>query len=99
MTVPALADLVRGLGGGSFALVGNGKGKRKKNPTGEKGQLELDDICGGKVSLSKDVSDHFLSWHSAMAISLTHLHSAQHAESLIIDLLISGYLEESVSLS
>lgn len=52
VTVPALADLVRGLGGGAFPVVGEG---RKRKVAG-KSSLDLTAIAGGKVSLSKDVS-------------------------------------------
>lgn len=51
VTVAALGDLVRGLGGTSF-LVAEGK-KRKAT---EKVTLDIDELAGGKVLLNKDVS-------------------------------------------
>lgn len=57
VTLATLADLVRGLGGGSFA-VAEGKG-RKRKATGEKGSLNVEEVAGGKVALSKDVSGIF----------------------------------------
>ena len=55
VTLGMLGDLVRGSGGGSYGVVGGGgrgKGKAK-----EMVGLDLDDVAGGKVKLSKDVSD------------------------------------------
>ena len=51
VTLPAAGDLVRGLGKGVFQT--EGKAAAKGN-----GFVDLDTICGGKVTLSKDVSDH-----------------------------------------
>ena len=56
VTLATLADLVRGLGGGNFAVASaKGKGKRQA-ASGEKGSLDVDDIVGGKVTLNKEVS-------------------------------------------
>jgi hypothetical protein len=55
VTLGMLGDLVRGSGGGSYGVAGGGgrgRGKAK-----EKVGLDLEDIAGGKVKLSKDVSD------------------------------------------
>lgn len=49
----ALCDLVRGAGGAAFDVVG--KGKKGKAKEKEKLGIDLDEICGGKVNLSKDV--------------------------------------------
>jgi ATP-dependent DNA helicase Q1 len=49
VTLANLADLVRGLGGGSFAVK---SGKRKGT---EKGEMDVVDVAGGKVEMSKDV--------------------------------------------
>lgn len=58
LTVAALGDLARGNGRASFGLVSGGKGRRGKvKKTDEKVSLDLDALCGGKVTLSKDVSD------------------------------------------
>jgi ATP-dependent DNA helicase Q1 len=46
VTLPQAADLVRGLGKGQFSLEGSGMGK---------GSVDLQELCGGKVELSKDV--------------------------------------------
>ena len=51
VTLPAAGDLVRGLGKGAFQTEGKGAAKGK-------GSVDLDAICGGKVTLNKDVSDH-----------------------------------------
>lgn len=62
LTVSALGDLVRGLGGGAFSVVQKGKGKSKKRKqSGEKDHIDLDDLCGGKSDLNKDVSLPFSS--------------------------------------
>lgn len=53
LTVSALAKLARGGGGGSFS-VAEGKGKKKK-ATGE-GNVDLEELVGGKVTLNEDVS-------------------------------------------
>lgn len=55
MTLAALADLVRGLGGGSFGVVQQGKGRKRKLGE-EKGRVDVADVAGGKVELNKDVS-------------------------------------------
>ncbi len=51
VTLMALSDLARGLGGGNFA-VSQGKGKRKRQGD-EKGSVDLGK-WGGKVTLGKD---------------------------------------------
>lgn len=51
-TLSMLTDLARGAGGGSFGVT-SGRGKQKSK---DKVDLDLDQICGGKVELSKDVS-------------------------------------------
>jgi ATP-dependent DNA helicase Q1 len=55
VTLAALADLVRGLGGGSFGVVQQGKGRKRKLGE-EKGRVDVVDVAGGKVELNKDVS-------------------------------------------
>lgn len=50
VTIAILADLVRGAGGGSFTAGKKGKGAQK-----DKMDLNLEDLCGGKVTLLKDV--------------------------------------------
>ncbi|OCF37459.1 ATP-dependent DNA helicase [Kwoniella heveanensis BCC8398] len=60
VTLANLADLVRGLGGGMFGLVGGGEGMRGKRKThGEKAQLDLEEV-GGKVTLGKDDTEALL---------------------------------------
>ncbi|WVR04515.1 hypothetical protein IAU60_001519 [Kwoniella sp. DSM 27419] len=60
VTLANLADLVRGLGGGSFSVVGGGEGtKGKRKIAGEKAQIDLDDV-GGKVTMSKDDTEALL---------------------------------------
>ncbi|OWZ78617.1 ATP-dependent DNA helicase [Cryptococcus neoformans Bt85] len=55
VTLPNLASLARGLGGGSFGVVGGGEGKKgkKQKSTGEKGYLDIEEF-GGKVAMSAD---------------------------------------------
>ena len=54
VTLGMLGDLVRGSGGGSYGVAGGGR--RGKGRGKEKVGLDLEDIAGGKVKLSKDVS-------------------------------------------
>lgn len=58
--MPNLASLARGLGGGSFGVVGGGEGKKgkKQKSTGEKGYLDIEEF-GGKVAMSADVCPLF----------------------------------------
>jgi ATP-dependent DNA helicase Q1 len=49
LTLSGLADLVRGLGGGAFTVVENGQA------VGNRGRLDLEVLCQGKVTLSKEV--------------------------------------------
>lgn len=51
LTLNTLSDVARGAGGGGFE---GGKGKGKKQA--EKQSIDLDDVAGGKINLSKDVS-------------------------------------------
>lgn len=58
-----MADLIRGAGGGSFGIIGDGK--KGKGKSKEKVGLDLEGIAGGKVALSKDVRFWFIpSMHS-----------------------------------
>ncbi|WVF69876.1 hypothetical protein IAT40_004658 [Kwoniella sp. CBS 6097] len=60
VTLANLADLVRGLGGGMFGVVGGGEGKRgKRKMNGEKAQVDLHEV-GGKISLGKDDTEALL---------------------------------------
>lgn len=52
VTVGMLADLVRGAGGGGYIVGGGGKGARGAK---EKVALDLDGVCGGKITLTKNV--------------------------------------------
>ena len=54
VTLVTLAELVRGLGKGSFA-VADGKG-RKRKVVGEKGSVDVEELAGGKVSFNKEAS-------------------------------------------
>lgn len=54
VTLTNLADLVRGLAGGSYAIPADGSSrKRKAEPT--KGQVNVSNLTGGKVDLNKEV--------------------------------------------
>ncbi|ORY27061.1 P-loop containing nucleoside triphosphate hydrolase protein [Naematelia encephala] len=70
LTIASLADLVRGLGGGTFAVIAE-KGK-KRGAADDKARVDLDSVCGGKVELNKE-----------------------DTESLLIHMLLNGYLSES----
>ena len=54
VTLANLVDLVRGLGGGLFGTVQQ-KGRKRKS-SGEKANLDLDRITGGKLDMTKDAS-------------------------------------------
>lgn len=49
-----LADLVRGAGGKGYAA--SAGGRKGKASSKEKVGLDLDEVCGGKVDMNKDVS-------------------------------------------
>jgi ATP-dependent DNA helicase Q1 len=87
VTLATLADLVRGLGGGSFA-VATGKG-RKRKVTNEKMSVDLVGIAGGKVELNKEVR-----FTAPTAYSQTDETISQDTESLLIHLTLLGYVEE-----
>ena len=53
LTIAMLSDLARGNAGGSFDV--NAKKKGRKGKQAEKVGLDLDEICGGKIGLTKDV--------------------------------------------
>lgn len=53
LTLNGLGDLARGTGSGAFDTGGKGKAKGKTI-------LDLDDVAGGKIGLSKDVSEFVL---------------------------------------
>ena len=54
ITLSNLMDVVRGLGGGSYGLVQQGKGRKRKS-SGETATLSVGEVASGKVELSKDV--------------------------------------------
>ena len=55
VTLSALADLARGLGGGKYTIE---SGRRRGGGSGKApaGIVDLSTLCDGKVTLSKDVS-------------------------------------------
>lgn len=55
LTLTMLADLARGIGGGSYGVGGGGRKGKGKSREKEKVDIDLDVICGGKVNLKKDV--------------------------------------------
>lgn len=87
-TMGMLADLVRGSGGGAFAVGGSGKGRSKAS---DKTRLDMDDIAGGKVEMAKEVSAQFTSEETGNECL------CQDVESLIVALLLSNYLKEDFS--
>ena len=50
-----LCDLARGLGGGAGNAEGSG-GKKGRGRTKEKASVDVSEVAGGKVELSKEVS-------------------------------------------
>lgn len=70
VTISGLADLARGLAGGTYPIVSTGR-KRGKHAGEDKGTIDLASLCGGKIALSKD-----------------------NAETLVIRLVLDGYLQE-----
>ncbi|EIW68807.1 hypothetical protein TREMEDRAFT_12143, partial [Tremella mesenterica DSM 1558] len=84
VTLSNLADLVRGLGGGSFGIMIQGK-KGKRRMGGEKEKLDLNEVAGGKVGLSKEAS-------SSLLIHLTllgYLQDSYHATAYTVNVYIS----------
>jgi hypothetical protein len=55
LTLNMLAGLARGTGGGVYEVSHGGGGKKGKGKTKEKMTLDLDDVAGGVVELTKDV--------------------------------------------
>jgi ATP-dependent DNA helicase Q1 len=55
MTLSMLADLVRGNGGGNYAVGGGGRKGKGKSREKEKLSIDLSVVCGGEVGLKKDV--------------------------------------------
>lgn len=55
-TLSALGDLVRGLGGGSFdTVVARGKKRQRAKLANVKETIDLDEVCGGKLAMSREV--------------------------------------------
>lgn len=87
LTQKALGDLARGLGGGGFeATAGQGKRKAKAK---EKQNLDVNQVAGGKITLSGDVSSG-----PAHAPRLFK-RFLQDTQALILHLLLEGYLQHS----
>jgi ATP-dependent DNA helicase Q1 len=80
LTVTALGDLARGLGGGQFTT-----SNEATNSTNGKLRLDIGDVAAGKVLASKSVS-----LPPGVCVQLTR----QDTERLIVHLLLLGYLEE-----
>lgn len=55
VTLSGLADLARGLGGGQYSVVSTGR-KGQARVSDEKAVVNMGELCGSKVSLSKEVS-------------------------------------------
>jgi hypothetical protein len=97
LTVSALADLVRGLGKGAFAITETGKKGRSKQ-SGEKGVVDLRWLCGGKVEMSGDVSfllAFYLTYEGCWWLS--PVRAVQDTENLIMYLILNGFLQECSS--
>ncbi|KAK8846868.1 hypothetical protein IAR55_005958 [Kwoniella newhampshirensis] len=85
VTLANLGDLVRGLGGGTFGVVGGGDESRKKKRklSGEKGQLSMDEV-GGKVILGKDDTEMLL----MHLLLLGYLKDSYHATAFSVNVYI-----------
>lgn len=82
VTLANLADLVRGLGKGSFAIPSDGS-SRKRKAEAEQGQLDVNSVAGGKVELNKEVRFGSGGWTDF-----------QDTEALLIHLTLLGYLAD-----
>ncbi|KAF9460286.1 ATP-dependent DNA helicase [Collybia nuda] len=60
LTLNMLATLARGNGGGAYEVTQGGRGKKGKGKTKEKVGLDLEEVAGGKVDLSKDDIEYLL---------------------------------------
>lgn len=60
LTLSMMSDLVRGAGGGAFETTSGAGGKKGKARAKEKADIDLDAVAGGKVDLSKDVCQYFV---------------------------------------
>ncbi|OCF58975.1 ATP-dependent DNA helicase [Kwoniella mangroviensis CBS 10435] len=84
VTLANLSDLVRGLGGGLFGVVGGGegtKGKRKLN--GEKEKVDLEAL-GGKITLGRDDTEALL----IHLVLLGYLADSYHATAYSVNVYI-----------
>lgn len=59
MTLANLTGLVRGLGGGGFAIPAGGKRKRSEP---EKANLNVENLIGEKISMNSDVG--IVAWNN-----------------------------------
>ncbi|EPQ53743.1 ATP-dependent DNA helicase [Gloeophyllum trabeum ATCC 11539] len=59
-TLAKLSDFVRGAGGGGFQVKGAGSKRKGKGKATEKTGLDIEDIAGGKVNLSKENTERLL---------------------------------------
>ncbi|WRT64897.1 uncharacterized protein IL334_001836 [Kwoniella shivajii] len=84
VTLANLADLVRGLGGGLFGVVGGGEGKKgKRKLNGEKEKVDLEEV-GGKITMSKDDIEALLTH----LILLGYLSDSYHATAFSVNVYI-----------
>lgn len=60
VTLNMLAGLARGTGGGVYGVPHEGGGRKGKGKTKEKVALDLNDVAGGIVKLTKDEIEHLL---------------------------------------
>ncbi|WVQ69090.1 uncharacterized protein L199_007303 [Kwoniella botswanensis] len=84
VTLANLSDLVRGLGGGLFGVVGGGEGKKgKRKLNGEKEKVDLEDL-GGKITLGKDDTEALL----IHLVLLGYLADSYHATAYSVNVYI-----------
>ncbi|WWC87044.1 uncharacterized protein L201_001929 [Kwoniella dendrophila CBS 6074] len=84
VTLANLSDLVRGLGGGLFGVVGGGEGKKgKRRLNGEKERVDLEAL-GGKITLSKDDTEALL----IHLVLLGYLADSYHATAYSVNVYI-----------
>nr|XP_019047349.1 ATP-dependent DNA helicase [Kwoniella bestiolae CBS 10118]OCF26279.1 ATP-dependent DNA helicase [Kwoniella bestiolae CBS 10118] len=84
VTLANLSDLVRGLGGGMFGVVGGGEGKKgKRKLNGEKEKVDLESL-GGKITLGKDDTEALL----IHLVLLGYLADSYHATAYSVNVYI-----------
>jgi ATP-dependent DNA helicase Q1 len=93
LTLTMMGDLARGVSNGPFEII-NGGGKKDKVRAGDKIDVDLDAIAGGKVCLNKEVGCFPLRPPPRIVFSRVY-RPLQDLEMLLVELIVSQYLNES----